>query len=190
MLPELRKVLEDTIIDNDSYDLTFENVSKFGIFSGSATYTDTTSFQTEHALSNPTSNLGHKTNILGTQLTLSSYNLTNGKTLINSVFSNKFTIGSNVTIQNGSQVSNSFSYQSFNSTGSARNLTIDQSSGLRVIANNKIVTELSFSNYLTTINKYANHEIINNVASGSNINTFTDFYQLLIRKAYGSGAFS
>ena len=183
-------LLEDTIIDNDSYDLTFENVSKFGIFSGSATYTDATSFQTEHALSNPTSNLGHQTNILGTQLTLSSYNLTNGKTLINSLFLNKFTIGSNVTIQDGSQVSNSFSYQSFNSTGSARNLTIDQSSGLRVISNNKIVTELSFSNYLTTINKYANHEIINNVASGSNINTFTDFYQLLIRKAYGTGAFS
>jgi len=86
-------LLEDTIIDNDSYDLTFENVSKFGIFSGSATYTDVTSFQTEHALSNPTSNLGHQTNILGTQLTLSSYNLTNGKTLINSLFSNKFTIG-------------------------------------------------------------------------------------------------
>lgn len=110
------------------------------------------------------------------------------KHFINSLFKNTFSIGSNITIQDGSQVSNTFNYQSFNATGSSRNFTVDQSSGLRVLANNKINTELSFTDFISTVNHYANLEIINNVANASNINTFTNFYQLLIRKSYGTGS--
>lgn len=181
-------LVENTAIDNTSYDFTFNNVGKLGIFSGSATFAPKTYFQSAHNLSNPTNTLGCQTNILETNATLSSYSLTNGKTFINSLFSNNFTLGSSITIQDGSQVSNTFNYQSFNATGSTRNLTIDQSSGLRVLGNQKIATILSFSDYLTTINHYANLEIINSVGNVSNINTFTNFYQLLIRSSYGTGA--
>lgn len=181
-------LVENTTIDSASYDFTFNNVAKLGIFSGSATFAPKTYFQSAHNVSNPTNTLGCQTNILETNATLSSYSLTNGKAFINSLFKNTFSIGSNITIQDGSQISNSFSYQSFNATGSSRNFTVDQSSGLRVLGNNKIATELSFSDYLTTINHYANFEIINNVANASNINTFTNFYQLLIRKSYGTGS--
>ena len=181
-------LVENTTIDSASYDFTFNNVGKLGIFSGSATFAPKTYFQSTHNVSNPTNTLGCQTNILETNATLSSYSLTNGKTFINSLFKNTFSIGSNITIQDGSQVSNTFNYQSFNATGSSRNFTIDQSSGLRVLANNKINTELSFTDFISTINHYANLEIINNVANGSNINTFTNFYQLLIRKSYGTGS--
>ena len=181
-------LVENTTIDSASYDFTFNNVGKLGIFSGSATFAPKTYFQSAHNVSNPTNTLGCQTNILETNATLSSYSLTNGKTFINSLFINTFSIGSNITIQDGSQVSNTFNYQSFNATGSSRNFTIDQSSGLRVLANNKINTELSFTDFISTINHYANLEIINNVANGSNINTFTNFYQLLIRKSYGTGS--
>lgn len=181
-------LVENTTIDSASYDFTFNNVGKLGIFSGSATFAPKTYFQSTHNVSNPTNTLGCQTNILETNATLSSYSLTNGKTFINSLFKNTFSIGSNITIQDGSQASNTFNYQSFNATGSSRNFTIDQSSGLRVLANNKINTELSFTDFISTINHYANLEIINNVANGSNINTFTNFYQLLIRKSYGTGS--
>ena len=181
-------LIENTTIDSASYDFTFNNVGKLGIFSGSAIFAPKTYFQSAHNVSNPTNTLGCQTNILETNATLSSYSLTNGKTFINSLFSNNFTLGSSITIQDGSHVSNTFNYQSFNATGSTRNLTIDQSSGLRVLGNQKVATILSFSDYLTTINHYANLEIINAVLNVSNINTFTNFYQLLIRKAYGTGA--
>ena len=136
-------LVENTTIDSASYDFTFNNVAKLGIFSGSATFAPKTYFQSAHNVSNPTNTLGCQTNILETNATLSSYNLTNGKTFINSLFSNNFTLGSSITIQDGSQVS---------------------------------------------INHYANLEILNSVDNASNINTFTNFYQLLIRKAYGSGS--
>lgn len=182
-------LIENTQIDFDnSFDLTFNNLGRFGVFSGATTYAPKTFFHSGHTLTNPTPTLGYQTNILETNSSLSSYTLTNGKTLINSLFKNTFSIGSNITIQDGSQVSNTFNYQSFNATGSSRNFTIDQSSGLRVLANNKINTELSFTDFISTINHYANLEIINNVANGSNINTFTNFYQLLIRKSYGTGS--
>lgn len=181
-------LVENTTIDSASYDFTFNNVGKLGIFSGSATFAPKTYFQSTHNVSNPTNTLGCQTNILETNATLSSYSLTNGKTFINSLFKNTFSIGSNITIQDGSQVSNTFNSQSFNATGSSRNFTVDQSSGLRVLGNNKISTELSFTDFISTINHYANLEIINNVANGSNINTFTNFYQLLIRKSYGTGS--
>lgn len=182
-------LIENTEIDFDSsFDLTFNNIGRFGIFSGSTTYAPKTFFHSGHTLTNPTPTLGYQTNILETNSSLSSYTLTNGKTLINSLFKNTFTLGSALTIGDGSQVSNSFMYQVFNATGADRTITMSQS-GLRVLANNKITTELSFTDYKTTLSHYANQEIINNVGDNTKINTFTNFYQLLIRKAYGSGSF-
>lgn len=182
-------LVENTTIDNASYDFTFNNVGKLGIFSGSATFAPKTYFQSAHNVSNPTNTLGCQTNILETNATLSSYSLTNGKAFINSLFKNSFTLGSDLTIDTGSQVSNSFMYQVFNATGANRILEMTQSDK-RVLANNKIVTELSFTDYKTTLSHYANQEIINNVGDNTKINTFTNFYQLLIREAYGTGLFT
>ena len=182
-------LIENTQIDFDnSFDLTFNNLGRFGVFSGATTYAPKTFFHSGHTLTNPTPTLGYQTNILETNSSLSSYTLTNGKTLINSLFKNSFTLGSALTINEGSQVSNSFMYQGFNAIGVDRNLTMNQS-GLRVLANNKISTELSFTDYKTTLSHYANQEIINNVGDNTKINTFTNFYQLLIRNSYGTGSF-
>lgn len=196
--PEIFKLggelTEDTLIDGDGYKMEVIDAKIHSVRSGGAASVGlATKRESSHILDNYNSPGGYSVHYDRAVSNVDTYTLTDGNAMVNKSTSHLFVLKSNVTtaqFKNGSAVSNAIDSMQIDSSGGSYSLSQEQGSGIhtrRVVSNRRVQTLLHPVGLSTkaTVGKFANLEVICTAQAYNN--TFTEFIQVFVRSAKGTG---